>query len=714
VTLGETLRQCLGDPALFGPLRERVEILVDEQVRAWASGSSGWLIVPVRRSPPGFYLLSEDWEGQRRGREVIEAFLGPTTAQVETARLAPEAHHADRLLELAGLTHLSMVRRKEQAGQEDMLARLEDAVATVKGKEATPRPVRPSHVDLLRDFRLALLQRHGRLAEQLLDEIRLTGRLSAENIRFLTVELLGRLHRWRELRDLPYVTELLRARRPRAVNEILIEAVWHTDVADLVNAGRTPREVYADAGLATRYGSLINAVDVPSSEGGRAVSAIAALVLGDEARFQRVVHAAASAAEIDRLNVLVTSEPAGPEVCSDVRSLFEQGQYAAVVKAFLESPAPEIAELAVESILDSEDSRFAAPVLTAVNGFITEDRLDAGRRLRRDLAELARLVEGSCTGWPEWCSRLGQARRWSDAERVLRMQSDRWEGLSQLTADELTDAAGGLVNGWIGVNQDQVVAGLDILCRAAAASATGGRADEFSEAIMLILAEQHNLSTPVREAYLLLLERILESGPSVARYTETIRGATELWRRISAPIAVDWGISLVDMLLVTPSPDPGARISVIADVLTRCQDFRHRLSLRQLTELSELSDECGLGRPSELSEPDAHDSVWHLLDGKVIGVYSLLPRAADSLRRRLSSLCSPHAVEGNADTVATAALHSLAARADFMIIDPYHAAHAATNAIDAVRSRDRQIFPVGRGTSAFLRALENVISASSL
>ena len=106
--------------------------------------------------------------------------------------------------------------------------------------------------------------------------------------------------------------------------------------------------------------------------------------------------------------------------------------------------------------------------------------------------------------------------------------------------------------------------------------------------------------------------------------------------------------------------------------------------------------------------------IWlQQLDSKIIGLYSLLPRAAESLSRRLSLLCSTASVEGNADTVATAALRSLAARADFMIIDTRHAAHAATNAIDAVRPRDRQIFPQGRGTSAFLRALESTIAPST-
>src|SRR5207253_7845458 len=136
-----------------------------------------------------------------------------------------------------------------------------DAIATVKGKDARLRPLRPSHLDLLRDFRLALLQRDGRQAEQALEDLRLTGQLSAENLRFLTIDMLGRLERWRELQDLPYLTELLRARRPRLINEVLLEMIWWTEVAEPSATGRAAQDLYAMSDLGARYGAVISAID---------------------------------------------------------------------------------------------------------------------------------------------------------------------------------------------------------------------------------------------------------------------------------------------------------------------------------------------------------------------------------------------------------------------------------------------------------------------
>jgi hypothetical protein len=349
-------------------------------------------------------------------------------------------------------------------------------------------------------------------------------------------------------------------------------------------------------------------------------------------------------------------------------------------------------------------------VLASVHVFIAEKKVRPARRLVRDLDELARLADGSCSSWVEWCSRLGRDERWSDAAQVVRMQHEQWDDLLVLAPAKVREAADGVLSAWTGINQDQLVASLDVLCFAAAATAAATQAGEFCDAVLLVLAEQQNLSAPVREAYLQLLEQLLEGGPAEPRYRETLKQAVSLWRQIAAPAAVDWGIGLVDILLYAPSPAPEARVTVIAEVLNKARDFQQRLSLRQRSELEALADENGLP-VRQLPKPADKDLVWNRLDGSVVGVYSLLPHAAESLAKRLSRLCSPNAIVGNADTVATTALRSLATRADYLIVDTWHAAHAATNAIDAARPRSQQIMPQGRGVTAFIQALEHVLTS---
>jgi hypothetical protein len=91
-----------------------------------------------------------------------------------------------------------------------------------------------------------------------------------------------------------------------------------------------------------------------------------------------------------------------------------------------------------------------------------------------------------------------------------------------------------------------------------------------------------------------------------------------------------------------------------------------------------------------------------------VGLYSLLPRAGIRLQERLSELAGRRVtVEQNDDHVATPRLQSLAANADFMVVDTWHATHSATIAIDAALPRIQQVLPRGGGVMSYLAALQD-------
>lgn len=122
------------------------------------------------------------------------------------------------------------------------------------------------------------------------------------------------------------------------MNEALLEMLWWTEVAELA-ANRSPAEIYAQADLGARYGAVLDSREVPGTPAGRAISAVVALAMGDAARLQLVEVAASGAAERDRLRQLagLAAPPPAPAE-NDIRRLYEDGQYGAVVRAFLDSP----------------------------------------------------------------------------------------------------------------------------------------------------------------------------------------------------------------------------------------------------------------------------------------------------------------------------------------------------------------------------------------
>ena len=76
----------VGDYAVYGEHADRIEGLVETQTSSFVAERSNWMVLPWRpaNAAAGFFLFSEDREGQRRGREVLNGFLGPSVARLVT------------------------------------------------------------------------------------------------------------------------------------------------------------------------------------------------------------------------------------------------------------------------------------------------------------------------------------------------------------------------------------------------------------------------------------------------------------------------------------------------------------------------------------------------------------------------------------------------------------------------------------------------------
>jgi hypothetical protein len=703
------IEQLVGDLGRFGQLADRVQGLVDVQVQRYRPHSSDWIVLPREK---GFYLFSEDSEGQRRGREVVMAFLGPSLVAMES--VAEDEIDDDCLA--AGFVWASYLRRlpKGAQGADQMLSGLEDLAATVSGRSWRVLDVTPSHSDLLRDFRLALLRREDDLARRLFDQLRLDGHLSAENLRYLRIEYLAAFERWGEMRDLPHVKALVQSRRPKLVTESLLRMVWWTEFA-------TPGQVHEfDAAedserVLAAYGPLLRSVRVPTTREGRAVCFVAAYWDDDSDRQQAILDGAQDAVERSTLNTLVAkSRPVASEADGPPPDLlvaaYRSGRYAEVIEGFLISPDAEHAEIAMAAVLDASAHERASDVLDALRPLIQSGDLVLGRRAQRDLEELEAAVGESCPDWVAWASRLASGERWPTASAVLRDNVASWPRVATLPPQSVNSLCDALIDASSGSNEDQLRASLDVLCNEAIETLKGGVISDYCNVVMEVLSEQENFSEMVRAAYSDLFVALLDAGPSARDYSEVLSQVGSIWDNIASPVAVPWAIGALESLTDAPCPDVSARTQLAVQMVEGCRRLYGRVSLRERVELEALAGELGLDS-QEVIAREAEREVWSELDSKLVGIYSLLPHAASHLEQRLRQLCSVGEVRGNQDLVATPALRSLARRSDYLIVDTWHAAHQATGAIDAVRPREKQILPSQRGTSGFLRALEGSLNA---
>lgn len=711
MTIRLAIYELSGDLARFGGLADRVEGLTESQMSRYRPNTSDWLVLPWR---DGFYLFSEDTEGQRRGRESVIAFLGPGVVSVESVPANRLHQDLPDSAKSAGLRCASMLHRMVpgRSGADEMLVRLEDMVATIAGRVWRRLDLKPTHADLLRDFRLALMAKDDASASQLLNDLRLNGHVSAENLRYLRIEYLGAFGRWDDLRGLPHISAILKSRRPQAISEILLKMVWWTELAGV--SQNATLSTFNDRAVIQAFGPLLRGVRVPSTREGRVVGLLTAILDGDTDRQHEILGRAVDSDERAQLAELAdvgapSSRNGRVESSEDPMAIaFEGGRFSEVVARFVAEPTAEKVDLAVQAVLESNITDDASRVLALVREFDVSGALNLGRRARRDLDELEQLVGNSCDGWLAWSRRLAADLRWAEGSSIARDARGGWKSIGDLAAADAMAVSDALIEAAGGTNGDQVRASLDLLCHEAAVLLSRGSVNDFCQTVLLLLAEQENFSEMVRLAYLGLLTAWLESGPNSSEYRSVIEQTTQIWVAIASPHAVSWAIGVLETVANSSCPDDAARTAFAVSTIDSARQLYGRASVRERVEIESLAAELQL--PSmQVDIPDAERDVWSELDGKLLGLYSLLPRAATQLGNRLAILCSVQ-IKANADKVATAGLRSLAERADFFIVDTWHAAHQATGAIDAVRPRSRQIMPVQRGVSGFVKALESAIS----
>ena len=325
------------------------------------------------------------------------------------------------------------------------------------------------------------------------------------------------------------------------------------------------------------------------------------------------------------------------------------------------------------------------------------------------LREVRTAGQDECPSWVAWLERVGRPEAWDRAAEVLRGESANWD-TAEFASGSLAEAAGAsLLEGSGNANADQVRLSLDLLCTLARNLVAQAVGDSLVQAVMMVVSEQPNPSRQVQEALRGLLEPLLDSGPDSERYAEYVALLDDAWKKVRARSTLDWGLDIADLLSSMPCPDPSARARFVQTLVSWAFGHRQQLAHRQAVMVNLLADQAGLGVSLEIT-PSApgQSNIWARLIGARVGLYSLLPRAGIRLQERLGELAGGRvAVEQKADHVATPGLQSLAANADFMVVDTWHATHSATIAIDAALPRDRQVLPRGGGVMSFLAALQD-------
>jgi hypothetical protein len=405
----------------------------------------------------------------------------------------------------------------------------------------------------------------------------------------------------------------------------------------------------------------------------------------------------------------------------DARDLFAVGDVdGAFVLAVQEESSASRAQLLVECAFELRTLEAAKAALVALSDLEQDERDQLLRRrlVATAVAEIERLAAPEAPGtpppatWVEWLERLLRDSDWDTADAVAVC------GELEYAADDLLDHAS--------VNR------LASLLLEAADSA---RRDTFRDSLPRVIGwlERQDVdpstARPVHAAILTVValddswhdtslevaynavEALLRAGVDADTYTDMLDQLELLWDRMASRAHAAWLADLFELLELYPGPRD-RQVGFVAGAAGRILATVERLDEGIATTLAASCEALGgealaTAVRDRVSAADAPSEVPNdVLRGSLVGIYTLTPqvgvRARDAIERRFPGV----RVEVDSSYASTRSLEHLAAAADYLIVSIRSAKHAATDAIERHRPREKPtLIPRGRGSSRMLEAL---------
>jgi hypothetical protein len=600
--------------------------------------------------------------------------------------------------------------------------RISSLFSALQRKPGISESMLRSKGQLRADLDRALVLGDAPRAEEVLATLRRTGRMTAENLRFVEIRVLAGLGRWEQLYAAGDIRVLCDLRLPQETFADIVEAIYrhyiyeHERAGDLESAISIVKtaafRVFAgvfrtrrDASRAAVLKAFLLwelAADEPSEE-----FCVALLDRIDPNAINTRFKAA-----IDRLIPTLAS---GRTLAGADRA-FDDEKYDEALAAYLSVPP---------------SMQVIAPLIRCARSIDTQDAA------QRALEYLARAPSGIQSAASEKYANLLSKLRTTSQRRDLRMDGSwaKWlaavlEGADRTTA---VDAAREGARSW---SVDAFAAdtrSVNQLVESLSDWAVDDAA--FVEQIYPALYEafvggDQPVRTPLRNIYTAMLS-IVRLRPGVAKSeldlakdavamalacnpaTDIYRGiVTELiglMKTVASFSTLDWAIDICDELSAAACPDTALRQQFVSLVFTTAEKYRQRLTALQVKTLQFLGAELN----SSVSElPTVSESteaksplVASGLDSR-IALYTLDEQAASRARARLQALLPRATIEVNSDLVCTDRLKHLASTSTVFAFSWKTSTHAAYYCVkDHLGTSTSLCMPKGSGSTSLIRAI---------
>jgi hypothetical protein len=716
-----------------------------DHVRRWLlhlddERSSSALILPFVRGArvTGWYATTQGRAGGYELGEDISAWLGPTwLSRFETVPEHVNDPMAVVLRDRFGGTVFRFTGPDENA-MRTILVRLDDYCSLLDRKpKITRTQVRP--IGTIRgDFERALLAGDGARAEAMIVELKKTGRLNEENLRYLDVRLSAGLGLWPQIAHNPWLIKtLVDLALPPQILADLVEALYRTyvDGVEAVGDAANLRDVFARH-IAHPYPKLF-----ASRRGIRSPRVVKAFILFEQLQatpdasiindLLRLLPTGTDTSLFE-LSHIVETAPPSTETLEQAHEAFDDGQIDRAFEFYLRLPLSRKTISRLVSCADTIGTEEARDrFLKYADGAGSELLASLAPAIERKIESLrkAKATEmylpsqsGALVGptavnpWLRWAEQLQTGRDVASAEQDVQSAPIGWDASqireSRQLAQKFADILGGLDG------QASAVARASVPQIFASffpdGVNTAPSAKPIASLLYLLIAMDEMLSRSDLDLLAQLTGLLIEQGLSSAEYVSLIGDLEDVQKRTGSYAYLPWSLDVCEALAVLPCPSDvarDARLRFFMSVLDLVAGFTHRLTTADLLPLENLAKDFGV-RPETVSALKVTSAVevsgsvvLPNLDGKTIAIYTLAEAAGSRAKTALEKLFPGCNVVVNSDIVATAQLANLARVADLFVFAWKSSSHQAFYCVKDALAGKEPIWAPGKGTASILRAV---------
>jgi hypothetical protein len=542
--------------------------------------------------------------------ETFMAFVGPTYSNFRGQRATLDPHHP---IEKAVQELTAGKALKVKGNPKEIWSGLErlQKVQIRRPRRVTELP-RPTG-RVLRDFYMALQVRDAcgsvcdlrASAQKELQYLINQHCLDTLNLLFLQVQLLETDQDWKGLLNLPELPKLMQIRRPSAVTQALLTAIYRSELQQFEERNNPKGAItHFREQIFPNYNPLLTVragSKRPEVLKLLMLSAVAGEPTRPALRDELLAISNLEPPDYQYLQELATflSKPTPPPIGDELEQaegLINAGEYdrAFTVLSSL-SPNAKQVSLLLQCAYELQTLEAESQAISAFYQLEERDRviLESSPWNQNYLAQLQGNQPTETTipnNWLEWLQLVKQTPDWERAVYTARQGAEEWDVVQLLTQPGQIREFVQLLSQ---VKAPVLHEALPYLLKSFQSDRNFPRR-EFSEIyyqFVLILADNTEGGDADLELLNQLVDNLFSLGINQTKYTQLVNQVLQLWTRIASPKKIDWALNFLDLLALHPCPVAQKREEFFHATSETLDRFSRRVEQQQWETFRSLAKE---------------------------------------------------------------------------------------------------------------------------